>query len=410
MHVSAEASCARSPLRPRAGRNPRDRGAPRHRLPPERRACGRRDAGRRRLLHAVRLPDHRPAARLVAAARRPPPGPLLAAPRAAPASGPVPDARRRQPLGGALRLVAALGRAPAGVGGGAVRQQLVDDRAERLVLRPFRATAAARPSVVARDRGAVLHRLAVPAPRADLVRAQPQEDGARHARRGRRVGAGDGPGLPARLRPDARVRRHGHARLRAPDRVRAGDGVADAVGDRQPRPVRVEGAGRDRARRAARDLCAGCGDEHAVAVPLPVGIPAPLVRDRRARRRRGEPREQARRRARLGTAPLDRRPLVRDLPLALADRRPPASEVEHVRPRLGGPGRRPHVRDLGTVVEVRRGADPPGRARPALEGSARRRGAARRAPPRARAVGRGRGGAPRVRARAERDAAGGLCR
>ena len=119
MHVSAEARCPRSPLRPGAGRYPRDRGAPRHRLPPQRCARGRRDAGRRRLLHAVRLSDHRPAARLLAAARRPPPGALLASSRAPSAPGPVPDARRRQLVGSALRLVAAFGRAPAGVGGGA---------------------------------------------------------------------------------------------------------------------------------------------------------------------------------------------------------------------------------------------------------------------------------------------------
>ena len=37
------------------------------------------------------------------------------------------------------------------------------------------------------------------------------------------------PRLPARLRPDARLRGHGHARVRAPDRLRTGHGLADAV-------------------------------------------------------------------------------------------------------------------------------------------------------------------------------------
>ncbi len=345
----------------------------------------------------------------LAAARRPPPGPLLAAPRAPPAPGPVPDARRRQPVGGALRLVAALGRAPAGVGGGAVRQQLVDDRAERLLLRPLRPTAAARPPVVARDRGAVLHRLAVPAAGADLVRPQPQEDGARHAR-----------AWPARRRwrwacvyqrgydPTRVVRRHGHARLRAPDRVRAGHGVADAVGDREPRPVRVEGAGRDRARRAARSLRAGLRGR---------------ARSRRSSTRGGSCSSRSRPPR---SSPRWSVPPAGSAPRSAGDRSAGSASAPtgstsgtgrsssscfrgrtRSTPR-GRPCGRPHVRDLGAVVEVRRGADPPGRARPALEGSARRRGAARRTPPRARAVGRGRGGAPRVRARAERDAAGGL--
>ena len=99
-------------------------------------------------------------------------------------------------LGGVRRQVLAASR---------VRQQLVDDRPARLVLLALRRAAAARPPVVAGDRGAVLPGLAVAAAARHLDRAQSPAAGADDAWSGGDLGGGDGAHLPPRLRPDPRL-------------------------------------------------------------------------------------------------------------------------------------------------------------------------------------------------------------
>ena len=84
------------------------------------------------------------------------------------------------------------------------------------------------------------------------------------------------------------------------------------------------------------------------------------------------PREPGRRRARREAAALDRRPLVRDLPVAVADHR-----ARDPRRRDAGVGARHargrgHGRDRQPVVALRRGADPPRRDRPAVAPAAER--------------------------------------
>ena len=121
-----------------------------------------RAAGRGHLLHAQRLPDHRHAARSGRSRGRTPRR-LLARARATPAAGAVPDAGGRRHVGHRRRA----GAAPAVQGSGRrcrpVRQQLAADPPARLLLRALRPRLAAEPPVVARRRGAVLHRLAAAA-------------------------------------------------------------------------------------------------------------------------------------------------------------------------------------------------------------------------------------------------------
>src|SRR5436190_7057153 len=119
-----------------------------------------RPAGRRRVLHAERLPDHRPAARAVGD-RADAAGELLDPARAATAAGPVRDARRGGCLDHDRRPIAARLTARRGDLIGALRQQLVADRPARLLFRPLRPAVAAWESLVAGGGGAVLPPVAV---------------------------------------------------------------------------------------------------------------------------------------------------------------------------------------------------------------------------------------------------------
>ena len=106
-----------------------------------------------------------------------------------------------------------------------------------------------------------------------------------------------------------------------------------------------------------------------LGVPLPRRVRAALAGDRGRARAARAPRLQARPRAGLRPAALDRRSLIRDLPLALPDRR-----ADHAggRPRHRSRSRRPpgggDLRRRGALVALRRAADPPRRARAPVAG------------------------------------------
>ena len=194
-----------------------------------------------------------------------------------------------------------------------------------------------------------------------LVRSR-RGAGAARADRGGGLGLSDGPAVPPRRRPHARVRGHRHPRVRAADRRCAGDGLAHpdvAVG---PAPVgpQPRGPGRRRDDRGDRDPAAGVADELAELVPVPHRDDPAVARHRRGDGRGRQPVEHARRGAGLPPDAVDRRPLVRDLPLALADHRPVGLAAHRSELASGDPPVGRHVHRGGAVVAVRRGADPPG--------------------------------------------------
>src|SRR5262249_22677186 len=86
---------------------------------------------------------------------------VLVAPRTPSVTGTVRDVGRRRDLGRDRRPLAVVRTPRPGRRRGGVRQQLVADLATPPLLRALRAALAAQPSVVTRDRGAVLHLLAV---------------------------------------------------------------------------------------------------------------------------------------------------------------------------------------------------------------------------------------------------------
>ena len=135
----------------------------------------------------------------------------------------------------AARLAARCGRR-----GRRLCQQLVADLPGHPVRRPVRGAVAARPPVVARDRGAVLPRVAVrAAARAPIpqgARRQPSDPppaGAPDPRDGRGLDRADGASLRAGSRFDPGLRRHRHAGVRPADRRRSGDGVARRPAERR---------------------------------------------------------------------------------------------------------------------------------------------------------------------------------
>ena len=105
----------------------------------------------------------------------------------------------------------------------------------RLLLRPLRAAVAAEPPLVARGRGAVLHRLALPAAPRPVASSASRPLGLRHPAApgaddvgaGARLGDPDGGPLPPGLRPLAGLLRHRHPRRRPALRGGAGDGLAE---------------------------------------------------------------------------------------------------------------------------------------------------------------------------------------
>ncbi len=212
-----------------------------------------------------------------------------------------------------------------------LRQQLAADLRQRLLLRPLRARRPAQPPLVALGRGAVLHRLAVPA--AARGQARPRAAAAlRACARGwpsltialrARLGDPDGGPLRAEPRPLAGLLRHRHPRLRAALRRGAGDGLAEPP--TQP-PDRAAGA-------ATRSTALGVAGLAIIALMIwqvgefsPFlyrgGFVDPLAGDGDGADAADPPGLPPRRLARDAAAALGRRPLLRDLPLADPGDRP----------------------------------------------------------------------------------------
>ena len=261
-------------------------------------------------------------------------------------------------VGRAVRGVTARAGPAPGVGCGALRRQLGDDRRPGLVFRALRSAAPARPPLVARDRGAVLPAVAVPAPGDDLAPAQSTADGARHTGSGR-CRCGRWPTSTTRV-DSTRVYEGTDTRaFRAPDRLRAGHGLAAAAGRSCPAPS-AEALDASRPRRPGR-IIAPLVWGRTRLLPVPYGsvslataaVVAAVVIPQFARRR-----------SRVRPAALDRRPLVRHLPVALAHRRPPA-EPERLRSRVGGGRGGGHLRGGRPVLALHRGTCSAGRTRAA---------------------------------------------
>ena len=300
---------------------------------------------------------------------------LLAAPRAAAAPRPVRDAGRRQPVGRGRRPVAPARPAVRGRLGRRVRQQLVADLPSPVVLREVRAAVAAGPPVVARGRGAVLLDLALPAaarsalhPRARAPVQHPPAPGDGHLPGGDRVRNRDGAPVPAVVRRVAHLRRHRHEGFRAAVRRRPRDGLAqprthaarDADRGRDPRRARSGRPDHDRRPRLAYDPVLG--------VRLPGWDRAPVACHGAGGRRLRASGDQGGPRARAEPAALDRRALVRHLPLAPADHRPHdpgARPRPRSDPRHGSGGG--DVRRGRALVALRRGARAPRRSRTGVE-------------------------------------------
>ena len=297
---------------------------------------------RGRVLRALGLPDHD------AARARVPAGPgdrahrVLGPARPPPAPGPVPRPDLRRALHPPLRRALGAGRDPQRRHREPLlrRELAVRDRPAVLLHALLRGIAAAA-HVVARDRGAVLHRVAP-----DRVGLPPSRQGVDptpcrrvHGRRAR-LDLPDGHAVPGR-RSLTRLLRHRHARAHAAHRRVARPRAArlDPVGALAqhrdgPRPAR--------ARRDVPRVVARLGRRVAL---LPRRVRS--VRDRRGPRHLCvDDRRPGPGRPRLRTAPVDRPPLLRPLPLALADHRvdrpDPAARGEHDaerRPARGSPSR-----------------------------------------------------------------------
>ena len=220
---------------------------------------------------------------------------------------------------------------PGAAGRGHVHEQLVPDPAPRLVLRRGRAgrgAAAARSPVVAGHRGAVLPDLAADR----MVRDRPAGHAPRargvRADRGGGFGAGHDDSVHAGRRPVRGLLRHRHSRLGPADRGRAGAGPAAAGAHGHPGRA-FQAARRGRHRRARRPGLGRGALLRQRPGRLPGGPAAGRVRRGGSGRRRGGPRGH-RRDHQLAAAALGRRPVLRDLPVALAG--------DRVRHRAGGAG------------------------------------------------------------------------
>ena len=233
------------------------------------------------------------------------------------------------------------------------------------------------------------------------------------ARRG--LGRADGRPLRARVRRHPRLRRHGHQGLRALDRRGPGDGLAGAPPRRRDRAQREADPRRRGPREPRGDRGADLAHRLLLGLPLPLRARPALRRVSGGGRLPRPPGDPPRPRLRLAAAALDRGALLRDLPVALPDRRAHhARSRPGLRPRPGGAADARHVRGGGAVLALRGGSDQARRAGSAVAAAARQRPPARRDPPARLGVcggrrrrgrdrlGRARGRAPGTRHRAGR--------
>ncbi len=132
--------------------------------------------------------------------------------------------------------------------------------------------------------------------------------------------------------------------------------------DHLPGPPQPRRDGLDRPRdHRDHDLA----DRRVLPVPLPRRLRRPLAGDGDGADAARPPGLQARQHRRLQTAALDRRPLLRHLPLADAGDRPHlAAGPPRPEPAAGHPPDRRDLHHRLALLEVRRGADPPRRDRP----------------------------------------------
>ncbi len=345
-----------------------------------------RITGCRRLLHAERLPHHRPAARpagqdRLAAARR-----LLAAPGPAAAARAVRDADRGGRLGGAVRPRPARRAARDGGLGRALREQLVADRPAPVLLLAVRPAVAARPLVVPGRGGAVLPGLALAG--AARPGAEPPRRAAPRVERVLRAGRGDpaagrgvrdghGAALPPGLRPDPDLRRHRHPGLRAAHRGGAGVRLAQPQAARQHEQGQRLAPGRRGHRGPAGHRRADLAHHRVLRVPVPRRPGAAVGGHRDGRGGGGRAGQPGGPDARRTAGALDRRPLLRHLPVALPDHRADHPGQQHRQP---GPRRAPGGREHrgGRVVVALRGRAHPARRPQALvDGAAVGRAAGR---------------------------------
>ena len=344
------------PRRPACRRRARRRA-----LSPERRLGVGRAAGCGRLLRALRVPHHRPAAGRARAGGCDRPGSLLAAPGATPAPGTLGDAGGGHPLDRLPRPLAGGGRSRRPGRGPPLLQQLVVRVPARLVFRELRGALATRPSLVAGGRGAVLPGLAAAPDPGHQMRAAALAAGRRRGRGRGRLRLGDGHPPPAGQRSHPRLRGHGHPRVSASHRRRSGLRLAEPPAHRAhlgtPAPrTRCPGRGRD-----GRHRRHGDGHQRIPDLPLPRRHGHPLPRHggggRRARPSVDAPRQDSR----CTAAALDRGAVLRHLPLALPDHRAHLSRRRHRRP---APDPGPGGCDPGgggALVALCRGTDPPAR-------------------------------------------------
>ena len=257
----------------------------------------------------------------------------------------------------------------------ALRQQLVADLPARLLLRALR-TALARSTTSGRWRSrssstssgrSCCCSASASSPRCPLLRGAPPA-GRRDPAPGRRLGDRDGDPLPPQPRPLAGLLRDRHAGLRAAGRRGPGDGLAQPPADAAD-PGAAPGACSTasassgllvialmiwRTNEYSPFLYRGGFALLSVATALVIAALAhPACRLGLA--------------ARLAPAALDRRALLRHLPLALPDHRPDdAGRRPRRRPAARRPPGRGDHRRRGALLAVHRGADSPRRPRPAL--------------------------------------------
>ena len=230
--------------------------------------------------------------------------------------------------------------------------------AASVVFRAVRPAPAAAPSVVARHRGAVLPGVAADPDRDAAGLRKPPAPGSRRSAGGGPVRGRHGRHLRARRGSLQGLLRHRHPRVRAVHRGGARLRLATAAAEGRATPPSPAG----RRGGPSRDRRARLGDR-----PLLRRGRCPVPgRAARCSARRGRPgggSRQSRRRqraAQLGAAALDRRPVLRHLPVALAGDR--AAGSRHRAGTRGplGLGRRGRHRDHvgGCLLEMDRRARP----------------------------------------------------